>query len=372
MDYLFSYLIYLSLLSCVILLSHLTANKYHNKELSFGYDNYTKIKFNHFLSLVFIAFIVGFRYKVGTDWEGYKLYFEYGNFNAGKIEFGYRMINSLIFKLKGSYEVAFFVVSFLSWYLIFKAFPIQLLSLGVYFLFCDEWFFFSTNGVRQFIAFGFFIFSIKFLINHNFKLYIAFTFIAGLFHSSAFALIPLFIIPWKKLYNRNIWLTLYSISFIFSQNSFLIELFSTTFKFLADKVPIFNYYLIYITEITYTVGKVSLGNYGLVFRVLITVLIIFYSKPILKKYPKTITYYGLFFLGSVVTSLFVAIPLISRFAIYFTFFRPLLLALTVYFIFNERNYAKTRLLGIAIIILYFVLFLNVISISEYDFTFFQS
>jgi transmembrane protein EpsG len=246
MDYLFSYLIYLSLLSCVILLSHLTANKYHNKELSFGYDNYTKIKFNHFLSLVFIAFIVGFRYKVGTDWDGYKSYFEAGNFEAGKIEFGYRMINQLIFNLKGSYTLVFFLISFLSWFFIYKAFPNQLLPLGMYFLFCDEWFFFSTNGVRQFVAFSFFLYAIKYLNNRNVKQYLLWIVIASLFHSSAWLLLPLFLIPWEKLYNRNIWLFVYFSSFIFTQNKKLLDVFPAIINSVVEYIPIFKYYFCFL------------------------------------------------------------------------------------------------------------------------------
>lgn len=371
----FSYLVYNTLLFSVIFLTYYAAKRYKatsDDDAQYGIqilDGYSNLNAYHFLAIIFIAFIVGYRYKVGTDWDSYKLYFERGVFNEGKIEIGYRVINQIVFYLNGKYTFAFFIISFISWYFIFKGFPTLLLPLGIYFLFCDEWFFFSTNGVRQFMAFGFIFYATKYLSEKNIKRYLLWIFIAGLFHRTAWILSLLCLIPWNKLYNHKIWLSIYVVSFLFSQNATLLKIIPTAFKIVSEHISFLNIYQIYFESIFYNPDEVSLGNLGIVLRVIVTIYILYYSENVLTQYPKMKVYYVIFFLGSILTNIFIGIPILSRFTIYLTFFRPLLLALTVLFVLHQKKYKFSKIVTYSVVFVYFILYLYVISISLYDFSF---
>ena len=79
-----------------------------------------KLRVRHFIALLLISFIVGFRYQVGTDWEAYKDTFEFIRLNnsisntAERIEWGYLIINEIIAYLGGTYTLLFFVLAFIS------------------------------------------------------------------------------------------------------------------------------------------------------------------------------------------------------------------------------------------------------------------
>ncbi|MGQ7871158.1 EpsG family protein [Sunxiuqinia sp. sy24] len=365
----FSYLVYTTLLFSVLFFTYFAKKKHRLSSHDELFADNINLNFSHFIAIIFIAFIVGYRYEVGTDWYSYKLYFENGIFKEGKIEFGYRIINQIIYNLNGKYTLVFFIVSFISWYFIFKGFPNKLLPLGLYFLFCDEWFFFSTNGVRQFAAFGFFFYAIQFLPQRKFKKFLFWIFIAGLFHRSAWLLSLICIIPWSKLYHRNTWMIVYIFSFLFSQNATLLKIIPLTFSTLGQFIPFLNVYLLYFESVFYNAENISILNFGIVFRALVAIYILYYSKIIIDKYPNTKPYYVIFFLGTILTNVFIGIPILSRFIIYLTFFRPFLLALSVYVILHEKKHKFAVIASYAIILTFFILFLYIISISPYNFTF---
>ena len=166
----FTYFIYISLLVTLILLTSYK-QKFATAELPF--ETLPKLRMQHFVALLLIAFIVGFRYEVGNDWEGYKIGFEtiknspYLSFSNQYLEPGYFFINKIIANLGLSYEWMFFTVALLTWYFYFKSVPKFLLPLFIFFLFVDEYFFWGMNGVRQFVAMSIWLVAIKYIINKN-------------------------------------------------------------------------------------------------------------------------------------------------------------------------------------------------------------
>src|SRR5690606_22473386 len=103
----------------------------------------------------------------------------------------------------------FFVVSFISWFFFFKAVPRTILPLFLFFMFATEYFFWGMNGVRQFIAMGIWLFSIKFIVSRNIKKYLFLILFASIFHKSVLLLIFIYFIPFYKLYNRKVWLAIF-------------------------------------------------------------------------------------------------------------------------------------------------------------------
>ena len=121
------------------------------------------INIQYFLSLVIISIIVGYRYNVGVDWDGYRIAFidsKNLTFEDNSFELGYFTISKIINLLGFSYQQFFFLINLITWYFIFKSIPKKLLFYFIFFLFCTEFFFWSMNGIRQFTAISIFLFSI--------------------------------------------------------------------------------------------------------------------------------------------------------------------------------------------------------------------
>ena len=294
MENLVSYYTYIGLLLITLLVSWITNKKYYSVKLNFTYNDYTELNYLIYINLLFIAFFVAFRYELGVDWYSYREFFLSGNFTAGKFEVGYKLLNSIVSSLNGDYTTVFFIISFTSWLFLFKGFPRQLLLLGAFFLFCDEWFFISTNLVRQFFAASILLFSLKSFSNEKKYKFLLLILFASTFHKAVLIFIPLLIIPWKNIYNRNVWLLLYSTSLIFRHNDYLIHQVIKITDILSTYLPIFSSYTGYFNSYLFDASNVTLSNYGILFRSLIAVYIILYSKPIINKYPSVKIYYFIF------------------------------------------------------------------------------
>lgn len=362
----FSYLIFLNLLFCMVLLLYISVKDSYKKELTFDTENYSKINFPLLLALLLISFIVGFRYDIGVDWYGYKQYFDSGSFIEGHMEYGYRLINRLIFNTTRQSTHMFFIVALISWLFTFKGYPKQFLPLGIYFLFCDEFIFFCMNGVRQFIAMGFFLYALKYMINRNLKYYLLWMIFAAFFHITILLLLPIYYIPWKRLYNRYIWYLLIFASYTLSQSTILINGIEQIFTTLSDYFPIFRIYTFYFSSDFFEIHISKGYNLGVIFRSLITLFIIYFSKDVLDNYPKAKPYIVLVLIGALLSNLFFSIQIISRFILYLDFLRSFVLALIIYHLWiSKKNYLFILLIPS----LYFLLFLWNIQSNIYQFTF---
>ena len=159
---LFTYTTYLSLLLIVIALTYKCAVI---PSTNIDTIKIPKLSAYHFLALIIIAIVVGFRHNVGVDWEGYTVIFDdiKDDIESYDTEMAYHYINKLISNFGGNYQIMFSLVAFLSWYFIFKSVPNYLLPLTLFFIFTDEVFFWSMNGVRQFAALSIFFYAIQFI-----------------------------------------------------------------------------------------------------------------------------------------------------------------------------------------------------------------
>ncbi|MGE4578571.1 MAG: EpsG family protein [Desulfuromonadales bacterium] len=118
----YTYVVYISLLFTLMIL---TINTGNCRDINYGFAYRLKIK--NIFGLLLISFIVGFRYNVGVDWQGYVDDFHFFEENHSLSyseqywEYGYYIINKTIAVLGLSYEWVFFVIALLSWYFIFKS-----------------------------------------------------------------------------------------------------------------------------------------------------------------------------------------------------------------------------------------------------------
>ncbi|WP_187770539.1 EpsG family protein [Bacillus mycoides] len=145
------------------------------------------IDFTPYLILIFIT---GFRYNVGTDYNGYVLNFDYlMNNDIPRIEYSFKFIVKIAHLIGFNQQFIFFVYAVITYVFIFlsikyfdskaKYRPIITLLVLQYFLFT------GFNTVRQMVAVAIFFYAIRFIVNKNLIRYIIWIIIASFFHKSA-------------------------------------------------------------------------------------------------------------------------------------------------------------------------------------------
>lgn len=355
----FTYLVYISLLFLTVSFAAIGIQN-SNGAITVDKKSYG-LRINHFIAIIMIGIIAGFRYKVGVDWYGYRDYFYFVNNQAigffdQKNELGFYFINKIIGGLDMGYGWMFFTVALISWYCFFKSIHKVFLPLFIYFLFVDEYFFWSLNGVRQFAAIGFYLLSLKFLINRNWKFYLLYIFLASLFHSSVLVLLPLYLLPYDKLYSRKIWLIIFAISLLFLNNNPLFNYVEGALLYLGSKFSFLEKYLSYEGSELLTSKDVTLG-FGVYFRLLVNAFLIFFSSSVVARFPKMKFYFLLFFIGAIVFNLFMGSLLVGRYNHYFMILRSFVLAITIYHLWSRPNF---KLPIVFFILCYFALFLKAI------------
>jgi hypothetical protein len=352
-----TYFTYVSVLASSVLLCGIKQN-FALSELSF--ESTSILRIQHFMVLLIISIVVGFRYQVGVDWESYKEVFFHIK-NNPSIQFfdqtdepGFFYINKIIAGLGLGYQWMFFTVAFISWFFLFKSVPKTILPFFIFFLFADEYFFWGMNGVRQFVAIGIFLFSIHFIINRNFWYFLISVFIASLFHYSALLLIPIYFIPFSRFYNQKFWFLAFAVSFFFSQSIVLVNGLKQFLIYLTQFIPIIHNYVLYVETELFEARELAGSGLGVIFKTIITLFILYFSKRIVEKYPQTKVYFILFFVGAIINNLFFTFQIIGRINVYFLIIRNILLATIIFEILKGKY---SRYVAIGILTLYFLLFL---------------
>lgn len=175
---------------------------------------YKELKQNNILSklLLYVAFISmlivsGFRYGVGTDFWMYNNYFRHIQ-NITKessiLEYGYFVFNKLLRLISNSDQIIFLATSFIILLFIFKCVLrySKRYELSFY-LFITMYFYYSSfNITRQFIAIALSFYAVRYIFEKKCIYYMAFIFIAGLFHNSAFIMAPFYFISQLKFSNK--------------------------------------------------------------------------------------------------------------------------------------------------------------------------
>lgn len=189
------------------------------------------IQYLLFIWCIILIFIAGLR----VDTADYKAYVNLFNwtpdiidiimnnqwdfFISTREEIGYLLLNSLVKLFTDESSFLFLIVATISislYYKCIKAYAIYpLISLLIYFsfIYCVK----ELAQIRQGIAIAIFLYSLRYLIDNNFKKFILCIWLASCFHLSIWAMI--FIYPLRKIKINTINI------FIFFMMSLLIELF---------------------------------------------------------------------------------------------------------------------------------------------------
>lgn len=363
-----TYIIYFWLLVILLILAFLGSKVKGTTYENFDIFNETKITPFHWIGLLVISVVVGFRYQVGTDWLGYMEWYEYfkvvplESLNKLNFEPGFLYLNYFLANLKLDYTIMFFLVAFISWFFLFKGIAAKILPLFIFFIFVDEYFFWSMNGIRQFVSISVFVYSVRFIHARNFKLYVFYIVLAALFHTSALILFILYFIPWDRVYKPKIWFVLFTVSLFLANTPIILNSIESALMNLGNSIPVLSVYLKYFEGGRFEASTKEVGL-GYFFKVIIAILIFYFSNSVIKKHPNTKFFFILFFFGSIIYNIFYMFPLIGRINLYFIFMRTIALSLVVYHLWTENKY---RPVVIGISLLYFLLFLVTIMNSSND------
>lgn len=148
----------------------------------------------------------GFRYQVGTDYNGYAKMFDlikqYGRYY--NIEWGYYGLVRLCHTLHCNAQLVFLIFSVITIYFVYRY--IEYFSTDVelsWFLFvCIGPYYLNTfNGMRQWLAIAVFAYSLRYVQEKKLLHYAILNCITGLFHFSSFLLLPLYFVLRPQRFN---------------------------------------------------------------------------------------------------------------------------------------------------------------------------
>ena len=355
---LFTYGIYLGLLFMLILLTY-TAPLFVIRDKFNSRLNVNIFKSASFLTaLLLISFIVGYRNNVGIDWHSYVYNFNslknfIVNQSDQKYEFLFFVINDLLASREFHYTSMFFIMAFISWFFYFKSVPSKILPFLIFFTFADELFFWSMNGVRQFVAIAIFFYSLKYINTKKWIVFVSLNLFGALFHLSALFLLPFYFIKYYKGYSQRIWLLVFTVSFFIGNTPILSNYFESFITSILAFLPYIEKYQVYFIQGYFESGEVSLGL-GYYFKIIVNVLILFLSKYVIEKRPETKIYFIIFFIGTIIFNLFYSFQIIGRLNSYFINLRPIVLAFILVYLWKYKKFKFTLK---TLVLMYFLIFL---------------
>lgn len=155
------------------------------------------------LVVIVMAFMAGFRNRLGTDYENYVDIFENSSWDGisldGNIEPGYTILNLLVRSIADYHPLMFTIAAFIMYYPIYLACrkESRYAELSLFLFVCFGLFINSFNIMRQYMAAGIIFYAWKFVYRKRFWVYCVYIAIAMLFHRAAVIMIPCyFIVTW--------------------------------------------------------------------------------------------------------------------------------------------------------------------------------
>ena len=297
-----------------------------------------------FLSLLIPIFIGGFRYGVGTDFKTYiGLYNIYKNsiniINDSKIiELNFILI-SIISKYLYGEKSLFLIYTILTLFFAYKGINTVEKKYRplAYFIYLFLYFTSSFNGIRQMLAVNIIFYAVKYINNKNLYKWTAFVIIAGLTHTTAFIMYPLYFIlsTDKKIFKLGSVLLM----LVVVQNyQYFIGLLANIEEF--DK---------YAKYTTYN-SNFSLNNYNFYLSIIVLFYFIINYSKLNSKDKNNYNYIILFTFGCIFNLLGFFSPDIKRISTYFKIFEISLLCQIPFKQITNRD----KVLNLTLVIIYSV------------------
>jgi len=339
------------------------------------------------IAIFFYVLILGFRDGVGIDYESYKHHFNQVLYNyGGQKDIIYYIFLPIVQTFHYNFFIAF--LAFLTIFFLLKYFGsstdfsvwflVMFFGLGIFFL--------SLNIMRQTAASFVMMYAISNYFERKKIVSLFFILVAFILHKSILIIVPIFfVLKFLPLVSTKIQQIVYVI--FFSASQFLFERVNNfIFVFVYGILTNFNlgHYNYYLENNDDVVAKsmeaISEANgTGLftLFLFLMDFLVISHNRLLIKAYNRGEfrTFYYLFFIGTIFSTVFSGHEILARVISLFTFYRLIVYAVFFHQVFSDTG-KKTNnvnryigILSIVIMILFYyrnILFRRM-EIAPYDF-----
>lgn len=316
------------------------------------------------IAILIPALLAGFRDQVGTDFQAYVWMYQdlsaislsdfFQNYSS-QIEIGVYALANISSFLTGNYLLFFLLLSFstlLFFYLGLKRFNVPHIGLA-FFLFLVISFPSSFNIARQLLAISIIFYASSYILERRLWKYILWVGVAALFHKTAILFIPVYLIG-KLIRKDTVLRGTQLLAMVF-----ILAILCLSVPAIVDVASSFSMFEKYIK---YQASDSAKGYVLLVKSAIIGIFLLFY------RHLKHIRYFALFFVFSLLELVISIAALnsidISRMALYFSVFVPVLLTYVVD-IFGDRV-GKHVATSLTIIygILYFITFYYLLGSSD--------
>jgi hypothetical protein len=313
--------------------------------------SYKKDKKLYYFAITF-SFLILFlpaaiRYDIGTDYSNYVDYFH-------KIQQGiivpkeplYILFNQLIDYLDIDFQWFFIVISFLTYFLLYKSLPIEILAIGI-FLYVVRLYFASYDAVRQELAIAIVIYAMKDF--NSLKRYYLWMLLVVMIHFGT-GVVMMLIRPFINIKINKIVLIL-AITLL----TILVLKTNIVLNMLTMIASFFPKYAWYLTS-DYVYGAKIGSGAGVALRVVIALTILYSRDIMLKKYRNLpinaivnmYVLYLIFYLLAVKIHIFGRVQGIFEFFFIFSF---------SYFLITIKGYGK-YMIGMIFLGIYYSFFLT--------------
>lgn len=292
------------------------------------------------------SIVFGMRYNVGVDYPGYLIAYERSSMGLdvyNEWEQGFMLLINTLSALKLHFCVFFGVIAFLQLFTIFKGTKKDLYLypfLCFTFMIGCSWLNFS-NGLRQVLAFGFFVLSISYVEKRQWIKHYICILLAISMHSSATILLflyPLFLLKENWFKNTTFQIILFvtavicgEIDILSNNIAYFDYLFS--FEFIADSD--YSYYAQADNELHKEVSK------GLGFVIILaTNALLIATSNLYKENLKSkmlIYLYNIYYIGTILKFSLIQSHIIQRINLYFYGLQFIIAAYALYYFYKERK-----------------------------------
>jgi len=236
-----------------------------------------------FLSIAFFIpfFFLAIRYNIGTDYPNYVVYFEKIASGIDTIkEPGYELVNQIIAYYNLDVQWVFIFFGFFYLFFAYKALPKKGFAFGVFLFIAISYLYDGFSAIRQGVAVMIMAYAMKYIYSKEFKKYLFWSIMAMSFHlASGFLLLITYFIS-NKNFNKYFLMLFMIFAYILVIYTGIIE------SMLNIVVSIFPKYAWYLQSEYMQPSSIGSGL-GILFKIFIALIVIFFKDKIGTKYPES-------------------------------------------------------------------------------------
>lgn len=273
---------------------------------NFNALSYDSIKrfFLYILIVLPMVLVHSFRYGFGADYSGtyQALFYDVKNgIPLPNLEHGYYLLTKFVASFTDDYVWELFAASVLTFVIVLLAIyrNSSMLTVSLSMIFLSAFYFDSTNTVRQELAAAIFIYAVPYIKENKFWKYLACIFLASLFHTSVWLLLPLYFLSKFKINKKILFLVFFIVFLLRNQlNQLVINFVNTS--------SIYDKYENYLND-----GRGTVLAYSIITGGILLIYIFFVKKNDKSKLDMWLIYLG--FMFSILSAF---VPYISRYVLY--------------------------------------------------------